>query len=249
MRSSDGLGRPRRGRDDRPARSPVQAIARIAPPLILARNSFLAMVKTNVFRLATHLRLIFIDPEVAKKSNLNQSMLQKAMAQRPKIERKWKNLGGDLQALKSAIAHGAHVPVSALGSLGDGGATALAASAAAVLAVVVPVISEVNWKDGKDDEGKKLDGAALADGLSSIINKAKKDKAVAAFTNAVESLADGDPGPGATPPSAPADKNLPPADEPKGMPWWGWLLIGTATVGGGYLLYSQQEKKEKKNGK
>lgn len=179
----DGLGRRKSdGKPkDRPGRTPLQAMAHVFPLAIVGRNAFLAMVALNGFRLASHLRLIFLDPETARRSPFNQDALAKAMAARPKIEKAWKALGGDMEALKKAIAKGAHVDADRLSGLGDPATATVAAAAAPVLAVIVPLVTGVDFKDlgieGNPADGTgKLDSGKLAAGVKSLIDKFKKNK-------------------------------------------------------------------------
>lgn len=250
VRRRDGNRNNDKKKKEEKPRNVVQVAARIFPALILGRNAFLAMVALNAGHLASHLRIIFMNPEVAKKSNYDPVKFAKAAAQRPKIEKAWKNLGGELEALKKAIAKGAHVPASRLNGLGlEPVSTAtLAASAVPVLAVIVPLVASIDFKEmggskveNADGTATQLDGQKLASGINKII-KAVKDKRKpeeAAFDKSVEDLAAGN------------EVGKDPKrqdDEPKSNTLLYVLLGlgGLAAVGGGILLFSNSSNKKKK---
>jgi hypothetical protein len=232
-------------------RSVLQTVTRITPTLILGRNAFLLMVRANAFKLGTHLRLVFMDPETARRSKLDLARLKKAMDQRPKIEKAWKNLGGDLNSLRKAIAAASHTELSKLDGLGTEPVSAASALAAApVLAVIIPIVAAVPWKEivpeggqavENDPTGKKLNGKALADGVAALIQSVKlNSKATSqATTDAIAAIAAGDNSTDDTP--SPGKDTGSQLDDPKDKTWL-WILggiLGLGAIGGGIYLYSK----------
>ena len=161
----------------KPTRGVGHTLMKIMPVMILGRNSLLVMVRTNAFRLAQKLRLAYLTEEKAKKAKLNIDEWRKLRGRKEKIERTWYNLGGEVDALKKAIAAGAHVKVENLGEA----STALIATAAPVLIGITAAIAGVDFKkltkDSDDPSiGDQAVAGAVGNAVQGFIEKIKKGK-------------------------------------------------------------------------
>lgn len=250
------LGLFKRKDKDRPTKPPRgvgSAVLHVVPMMVLGRNAFLELVKLNTFRLAQKLRLAYLPEEKAAKSKLDLDEWRKLRDRKPRLERTWKNLGGDIDALKKAIAKGAHVDVS---NLAEAGTAVLVASATPVLVGITAALSGIDFKKmtAKSDqpevaEGQEALGEAAGGFLKKLIDKKKNgDAAAAEELKLMESVADASAPTDEEAKNQPKPTNLPTPDDKSNT--WIWWAVGGGVVlllgGGAYFVFRESGESSKK---
>lgn len=155
----------RRESDKKIASSAWKVFAKTNPLLILGRNSFLLLVKINMFGFASKLNAVLTGTS------------NRELAGRLELSKKWAGLGGDIDKLKDAVANGAKRKpiagkVSRTSSFGglqsyeweieqgpepqsnfvDPATASIIGSAAMVIAVILPILARSGHKAEMDEE-------------------------------------------------------------------------------------------------
>ena len=83
-----------------------QAVLKVFPLTVAARNAFLGMMRLNVGNIAGRIRLGYITQDQAVKDGYSVADWQEAKKRVANAEKKWKNLGGNVSKFKEAALKG-----------------------------------------------------------------------------------------------------------------------------------------------
>ncbi|MBU0489174.1 MAG: hypothetical protein KKD31_14605, partial [Bacteroidetes bacterium] len=142
----------------------VRNIVRYNPATILLRNGILAAMKLNMFRLAKVAKWGYLSEVAAKEKGLNLIEYQKSVKLLQKLENVFKDVGGKLENLKTAIIKGGKG--EGLKGLGVEPVTAAAALTAAAGTLAAVKLFAKQLGIDSDNFGKNLfpnDKGAAAD--------------------------------------------------------------------------------------
>lgn len=95
------------------------ALLKANPALILARNSFLLLVRINAFNLANKLRIAYLTPEQQRQANIDQRTADSIGKFKRTVEKVFYSVGGEKKNLRKAVVAGSKKFMRKNGLSGD----------------------------------------------------------------------------------------------------------------------------------
>ncbi|GAB5417608.1 MAG: hypothetical protein Crog4KO_25930 [Crocinitomicaceae bacterium] len=83
-----------------------QKLNKVNPVVALLRAGVLASMKLNIMQVASKLRFAYWTPQEARRRNMNMAKYSQVMALRTKIEKIYRNFGGNVKSLRKSILTG-----------------------------------------------------------------------------------------------------------------------------------------------
>lgn len=123
-------------------KNPLYFINKINPATIVVRNSILAVLRLNLFKLSSKIKFGYLTEEEAKKRGYNLDEWKKLHKLIGSMENIFDKLGGEKSNLKNAIIKGGH----GLGSIGEPATATAAAASTPIILKIVQWLKAIDFK-------------------------------------------------------------------------------------------------------